>query len=842
MAGNDVSNQSYGAESDPCATSFCPDDAKKSLYAFRLPVGMGSPITASLLLKLLWPEASNDAREQVYNRGCMGYLTQEPTEKDFESDLETVWVEWTAGYEAQIHEMLWEHTWVVRHLSCLPQHVWVDLEPPFLDLDPEVYGRGNGWALIEKPVGFEAGDLIDGSRQPMDPLSFVADRLGFDREQVTPLWPASRRAGGPWLLCTDAHVQNQMLNWFSSGNIGHLWTALVSSFDCSTGEFTGKSGQSNGLRISYATSRIQAGWMEIQITPDFASWWTDAERATPSKAGLLFDPVRLICDVLASAGHPVLNDLECRSCGVSPVFTGGPLRIRLTSLYDLSNTSSAESVESDPFRLEPQQDTFSSLFGWWSVPDSEWWPTFNRIPRVEKGHVESYKSINKRSASSRNGFKIAFEHPEEVPTLTVSRKTLDILRKTGHPWILADEDTAASCDWTAGTLVALVTSNGDPTGLYALLEGGEKKLRARLWGDNFEEVRDLRREVIYRLNVALSIRNDHIQHTDTTLYRLIHGEADRLPGFHLDSCGPVLRSVIYGGTAQLFKGWIYDALKSVDKSIIILEVEHQQDVRIAGELPTASRVVGPALFQEGAKMIGYELTLKYEVNPWEGIDTGFFPDQRDNRLALARIVERLTNTSHTETRWLNLFCHTGAFTVRLIALNASVVSVDLSSRFLEWLERNLALNRLDSSKNQSVREDVRHYVASELLSIQHGITTGFDGIILDPPTASTGDGGFWSVRRDYEDLIEQSMKCLRSMNGGGCKSVMLVCRNDRRKNAPLQALVNRAAKHLGAIVKFKDAGPSVDYPVQEGFQEGRRFEGVWVWVSRGNKSKKGGPL
>ena len=191
---------------------------------------------------------------------------------------------------------------------------------------------------------------------------------------------------------------------------------------------------------------------------------------------------------------------------------------------------------------------------------------------------------------------------------------------------------------------------------------------------------------------------------------------------------------------------------------------------------------------------------------------GLFLDQRENRARLARLAR-------SGGVWLNLFAHTGAFSLALLDGGAErVVSVDLSAAYLRWLQDNLDLNRhagIDPSRHQAVRQDGRRYLAALPRAER------FAGIVLDPPTAAAAGRRFWSIRRDLEPLVGQALGRLES---GG---MLLVCRNDRSSTAALRSLVERAAGANGVRLQRLDpAGAGPDFPRMPEFSEGQPFVGV----------------
>ncbi|ACY18211.1 class I SAM-dependent methyltransferase [Haliangium ochraceum] len=135
------------------------------------------------------------------------------------------------------------------------------------------------------------------------------------------------------------------------------------------------------------------------------------------------------------------------------------------------------------------------------------------------------------------------------------------------------------------------------------------------------------------------------------------------------------------------------------------------------------------------------------VNLRDYLDTGLFLDHRDTRARVAAEAEG--------TRFLNLFCYTGAFTVHAAAAGArQSVSVDLSHTYLDWTRDNLELNGLDTDAHRQVREDVFTYL--------HGERLAFDLAVLDPPTFSNSKKmrDVLDIQRDHVELIARTLDLL----------------------------------------------------------------------------------
>jgi len=319
----------------------------------------------------------------------------------------------------------------------------------------------------------------------------------------------------------------------------------------------------------------------------------------------------------------------------------------------------------------------------------------------------------------------------------------------------------------------------------------------------------------------------------TDAFRLIHGEADDLPGLFVDRLGPLLRVLVTGRATDGFRDRVIDALGAQlpvtpeGEPWSILELQHLRAARgclfdgLRWRAGGIEALAGSGAKIEGAWLRVEERGLRFWVDPgWDAprrVRPGFglFLDQRPNRA-------RLDPLAAGGGRWLNLFAHTGAFSVSLLAAGAeSVISVDLSRPYLDRLEANLELNvprGIDARRHESVRGDGRRYL--ETLDADQR----FAGIVLDPPTAAAAGRRFWSVRQDLEPLVR---RCVVHLDGGGA---LLVTQNRRGAPLGLDRVLERAvARAHRQVARLEPAGPGVDHPTRPGFPEGDAFEG-WLLV------------
>jgi 23S rRNA (guanine2445-N2)-methyltransferase / 23S rRNA (guanine2069-N7)-methyltransferase len=157
---------------------------------------------------------------------------------------------------------------------------------------------------------------------------------------------------------------------------------------------------------------------------------------------------------------------------------------------------------------------------------------------------------------------------------------------------------------------------------------------------------------------------------------------------------------------------------------------------------------GPAQYErqseEGRRMIVHEGGHQFEVNLSDYLDTGLFLDHR--------ITRGMVQKEAAGKRFLNLFGYTGAFTVYAAAGGAAeTTTVDLSSTYSQWAERNLKLNGFAGSHHQVIRSDAMRF----LRRIIPGHGGEFDLAVVDPPTFSNSKNtpNIWDVDRDHVELL-----------------------------------------------------------------------------------------
>ncbi len=408
-----------------------------------------------------------------------------------------------------------------------------------------------------------------------------------------------------------------------------------------------------------------------------------------------------------------------------------------------------------------------------------------------------------------------FPQPEpggDPPALHVSAATLEALSR-GHPWVLADRETGDRERFAPGGLVTLRARRGR-AGPVARVEP-DGPIAARVVARDARALRA--RPIAERVAAALERRAALLAAAGRKLdaFRLVHAEADGLPGLYVDRLGPALRALVVGYAGEAVRAEALAALRAALEPACVIEVVHLPSSP-AGRLECVRLASGrfPRLDAEGRLEVR-EAGLVFAVDPGLAeparprAATGLFLDQRENR---TRVAERV----RTGGRYLNLFAHTGAFSARLLRAGAAeVVSVDLSAAYLRWLKSNLAANGLLGREHRSVRGDGRRFLE------RRAADDLYDGIVLDPPTAAAAGKRFFRARRELPALVAQALAAL------GPGGFLLVTRHERAARGHLAELVRAAAREAGVkLAEVEPAPPGPDFPSLRGFPEGDAFEGV----------------
>lgn len=295
-----------------------------------------------------------------------------------------------------------------------------------------------------------------------------------------------------------------------------------------------------------------------------------------------------------------------------------------------------------------------------------------------------------------------------------------------------------------------------------------------------------------RLLDAAVLRAPLCDESDT--FRVVNDQGDGLPGVTLDRYRDYMVLSASTPEAEALAPAIAELLLARGVRGVYLKHRERRDLRrapspvLAPSLPLAGHAApSPLPVREQGRCILTELS--------DGLSTGLFVDQRDNR---ARVQELAAGK-----QVLNLFAYTCSFSVAAARGGATrVTSVDLSGRALERGRANFEANGLDPARHELVQGDAVRFVRG---AVKHG--RRFDVVVLDPPSFATVGKATFRFERDIGALMAD---CLRLLGPDGA----LLCVTNHKKTtlARFRRQLLDAAATCRLTVKVKDLPSGIDCP------------------------------
>ena len=318
--------------------------------------------------------------------------------------------------------------------------------------------------------------------------------------------------------------------------------------------------------------------------------------------------------------------------------------------------------------------------------------------------------------------------------------------KAGEMWIYDNEIASITGDFQNGDLVAVEDFDGYPLGQGFI--NTKSKLTIRMMSRKKGTVID---EAFLEMRVrnAWEYRKNTV---DTSSCRLIFGEADFLPGIVVDKFSDVLVVESLALGIDRLKPVILDKLKQVlaEDGITIRGIYERSDakVRLQEGMERYKGFIGEP-FDTKVKIV--ENGVTYMVDVQDGQKTGFFLDQKYNRLAIQRLCPG--------KKVLDCFTHTGSFALNAgIAGASSVLGVDASELGVAQARENAQLNGL-SDKVKFICADV-----FDLLPQLEAEGESFDVVILDPPAFTKSRASIKNAVKGYREI---NMRGLKLVKDGG---------------------------------------------------------------------------
>ena len=374
----------------------------------------------------------------------------------------------------------------------------------------------------------------------------------------------------------------------------------------------------------------------------------------------------------------------------------------------------------------------------------------------------------------------------------------------GHPWVIADRYTAKWPKSKPGDLIELISESNEFLGT-ALIDPSAR-IVARVLSP--AQIKLNSAWLQKRLQVADETRK-WLDLSQSNAWRLVNAEGDGLPGLCVDRYGDYLLVQYYTRAWEPHLAKIIEALNDhyhpmgiyakfrppQTRSEVVLKKVRAQ-LKFGKPIPRQYNIV--------------ENGLSFIVELTNDLHTGVFFDQRDNRLKFKELA--------CGQRVLNLFAHTGAFSVAAASGGATqVTSVDIAPRYLDWAKENFLSNGLDPSGHE--------FIAGDCFAIlkqmkKEGRT--FDMVLIDPPSFSTTHKSHFRTSGGTAELVKDALALLPSggmlMTSSNLQKMKLI---DYLKELRRASLESRRSLKVISV-----SSQSGDFPYTPTFPEGQYLKFV----------------
>jgi 23S rRNA (cytosine1962-C5)-methyltransferase len=331
-------------------------------------------------------------------------------------------------------------------------------------------------------------------------------------------------------------------------------------------------------------------------------------------------------------------------------------------------------------------------------------------------------------------------------------------------------------------------------GIRLLTENTSEMLGSEFFFKKLEQAKILREEI-------LGI------HRTSNCYRLVHGEADGLSGLIIDKFADVFVVEPYSAGYIGIMEWIASSLQSLyPGSRIVVRPDERIAVKEGADFSKVAKAYPSPDFIEISENL-----LRMKVNLKTGHKTGFFLDQRENRLTLSQYCHG--------KEVLDCFCYTGGFAISAMLAGAkSASAIDLDEKALETARENARLN--------SANVTFQHVNAFDHLRMMISKGMQADIVILDPAKLAGCTEEISRAHRTYGDINKLGMQVV---SPGG---ILLTCScSGLISEMDFLSILTRSAAEAGVVLQiFKLTGASPDHPFSSIFPEGRYLKAVFARV------------
>lgn len=385
-------------------------------------------------------------------------------------------------------------------------------------------------------------------------------------------------------------------------------------------------------------------------------------------------------------------------------------------------------------------------------------------------------------------------------TIVLKRGKADSLRRF-HPWVFSGAIQSLPHNLKEGEIVRVEDASSQflAVGHYQI---GSIAIRIL----SFEDVVVDDAFWDERLSEALMLRRAlNLLRADNNIFRLVHGEGDRLPGLIVDIYGETAVMQAHSVGMHYARHQIAQSLQRIlGKSVTQVYYKSETTLPYKANL---EELDGPLLGNASNNNVAVENDLRFHIDWLRGQKTGFFIDQRENRL----LLQHYSNKRYV----LNMFCYTGGFSVYALRGGAQeVVSVDSSAKAIDLTNANVALNYPNCDHHKAYAEDAFKFLDKA--------DDAYDLIVLDPPAFAKHKEAVRNALKGYTRLNLQAM---RKIKRGGILFTFS-CSQAISKDQ-FRLAVFTAAAQSGCYVRIlHQLHQPADHPVNIYHPEGEYLKGL----------------
>jgi 23S rRNA (cytosine1962-C5)-methyltransferase len=395
--------------------------------------------------------------------------------------------------------------------------------------------------------------------------------------------------------------------------------------------------------------------------------------------------------------------------------------------------------------------------------------------------------------------------------VVVARAAADSIHR-GHPWVWRSAVTKGLERVTSGDVVQLVGGDGTRLGVGVAEPGSP--IAVRVWATGPGELDEalVEARVVRAMAVRAALFGGDGPDTETTAYRLVHGEGDRMPGFVVDRYGHVAVLRLDGDAASAFAGRVVPHLwKHLQAAGVRTLVQ-----RATGQAQGGGKGGGAGGDTKSAHLLGEPMPdvidvkehgVPFVVDLARGQKTGAFLDQRENRKRVQGIV-----ATRKAKRVLNLFSYAGGFSLRAALGGAErVTSVDIAAGAHATAHAGFKRAGVDPKAHEFVTADAFTFLAEAKRAKRT-----WDVVVSDPPSFAPSEKALARATQAYRALHRA---CADVLADGG---VFCAASCSSHVDAlTFASTLDDGALGRGDLRLLSMHGPGEDHPTVPAWPEGR---------------------